>query len=157
MQPRNRFIPLVLVRATSFPNFSFMKNKWLRWSIRKLSDRKNIGRWLTALRWWRFNWIWWRRFITFFYQNHICYFTITHFSSLSSQTLQQNTKFVLFKQNIQMWQIEKIMRIAMVSLSSAFWSLRRQQVRNTDCLKNSVYIIFCKNNGNKICQKIRTN
>ena len=126
IQPRKLFKPLVLARAISFPNFDFRKNKWLRWSIRKLSDRRNIGRWLTASRWWRFSWIWWRGRVTFFYRNHICYFTISHFSSLSSQTLQQNTKFAFFKQNIRMWEIEKIMRTAMVSSSLVFWSLKRQ-------------------------------
>ena len=134
MHPRKLFKPLVLARAISFPNFGFRKNKWLGWSIRKLSDRRNIGQWLSALRWWLFNWIWWRRLVTFFYRNYICYFTISHFSSLSSQTLQKNTKFAFFKQNIRIWEIEKIMRTAMVLLSSAFWSLRRQEVGNTHVL-----------------------
>ena len=88
MQPRKLFKPLVLARAIS-PTLVL----GLKWSIWKLSDRRNIGWWLTTLRWWCFNWIWWERLVTFFYLNHICYFMISHFSSLSSQTLQQNTKF----------------------------------------------------------------
>ena len=78
MQPRKLFKPLVLARAISFTNCSFRKNKWLRWSTWKLSDRRNIGWWLTTLRWWRFNWIWWQKYVIlrltiFLVYHHRCF------------------------------------------------------------------------------------